>query len=140
MNVIRSERLLTAWLCERPDLSRYVFAQVAPEDFSSAICREILKTIRSDPGKFDAASFLDRCGEDEAKRKAAAAVFAILDSSNPLESMSRMDLEKGLTEAVRAVLNSRFDREIQACGSDMARLGSLLREKSKVRNVQIRIQ
>ena len=139
MNVIRSERLLTAWLCERPDLGRYVFAQVSPEDFSSAICREILKTIRSDPGKFDAASFLDRCGEDEAKRKAAAAVFAILDSSNPLESMSRMDLEKGLTEAVRAVLNSRFDREIQACGSDMARLGSLLREKSKVRNVQIRI-
>ena len=140
LNVVRAERLLTAWICERPDLARYVFTYITPDDFSSDICREIADVIRRDPGSFDAASFLDRCGEDEEKRKAAAAVFAILDGSTALEDMSRLDLEKGLTEAVRAVLNSRYDREIQRCGSDMTALGTLLQEKNRIRNLQIRIQ
>ncbi|MBQ7174567.1 MAG: DNA primase [Lachnospiraceae bacterium] len=140
MSLIRAERLLTAWLCERPDLGRYVFSHISPEDLSSDICREITGMLRDDPGSFTAAAFLDRCGEDEEKRKAAAAVFAILDSGTALEDMSKLDLEKGLTEAVRAVMNSRYDREIRSCGSDMTALGKLLQEKNRVRNMQIKIQ
>ena len=95
--------------------------------------------MQKNPGSFDAASFLDRCGEDEEKRKAAASVFSILDGSVDLGEMNRLDLEKGLTEAVRALLNSRYDRAIEACGSDMSALGKLLQEKNKVRNLKIQI-
>ena len=138
ISVQQNEKLIVSWICERPDLGRYIFQHIRPEDLQTEIYREIASDVREHPNHFDAASFLDRCGEDDEKRKAAAAVFAELDTGTPLDEMSRTDLEKGLTEAVRHVLKANIDTKITNC-RDASELGQLLQEKNKLGSFRITI-
>ena len=52
--------------------------------------------------------------------------------------MSRTDLEKGLTEAVRHVLKANIDTKITNC-RDASELGQLLQEKNKLGSFRITI-
>ncbi|MBQ9421825.1 MAG: DNA primase [Lachnospiraceae bacterium] len=138
LSVQQNEKLLLSWICERPDLGRYVFQHIRPEDLQTEIYREIAADVREHPNHFDAASFLDRCGEDDEKRKAAAAVFAEFGNGASLDDMSRMDLEKGLSEAVRHVLRAGIDEKIASC-SDASELGRLQQSKNELRSFKITI-
>ncbi|MDD5832837.1 MAG: DNA primase [Clostridiales bacterium] len=140
--LIRYEKMLTAWIAERPYLLDVISRYIDTERFSVRVYRMIIKEAAkalSKTSEFSPAAFLDRSDLTETDRKYAAEVFSGTVSSGGLENMSRQEIEKGLTEAVRAVLTSDIEKQMSACGSDVRRFGELIREMNSLKDLEIRI-
>ena len=140
--LIRYEKMLTAWIAERPYLLDVISRYIDTERFSVRVYRMIIKEAAkalSNTSEFSPAAFLDRSDLNETDRKYAAEVFSGAVTSGGLENMSRQEIEKGLTEAVRAVLTSDIEKQMSACGSDVRRFGELIREMNSLKDLEIRI-
>ncbi len=133
------EMLVISWLTERPDLCPVVFNYIRPEEFNLSSCRLLAQAIERHKDNFEPAAFLDNADLSEEERRAAAAMFAEPEHSGSILNMSQPEIEKGLTEAIRAIINVHIDREIAACGSDMRRFQELLKSKSKLREFSVKL-
>ncbi len=128
------EMLVIAWLTERPDLCTRVFEYIRPEEFNDRNCRRLAFAIDKHKAEFEPAAFLDDPELTEEERCMAAAIFAEPEHSGSVLNMNQSEIEKGLTEAIRAIRSVHIDREMSLCGNDMQRFQTLLREKNELRS------
>ena len=133
------EMLVISWLTERPDLCPIVFQYIKPEEFNLSSCRLLAQAIARHKDNFEPAAFLDNADLSEEERRAAAAMFAEPEHSGSILNMSQPEIEKGLTEAIRAIINAHIDREMSACGSDMMRFQELLKDKTRLRSFSVKL-
>ena len=133
------EMLVISWLTERPDLCPVVFQYIRPEEFNISSCRLLAQAIERHKDNFEPAAFLDNADLSEEERRAAAAMFAEPEHSGSILNMSQSEIEKGLTEAIRAIINVHIAREMSACGSDMRRFQELLRDKARLRDFSVKL-
>ena len=133
------EMLVISWLTERPDLCPVVFQYIKPEEFNLSSCRLLAQAIERHKDNFEPAAFLDNADLSEEERRAAAAMFAEPEHSGSILNMSQPEIEKGLTEAIRAIINLHIENEMSACGSDMRRFQELLRDKARLRDFNVKL-
>ena len=133
------EMLVISWLTERPDLCPVVFQYIKPEEFNLSSCRLLAQAIERHKDNFEPAAFLDNADLSEEERRAAAAMFAEPEHSGSILNMSQPEIEKGLTEAIRAIINLHIENEMSACGSDMRRFQELLKDKTRLRSFSVKL-
>ena len=133
------EMLLISWLAERPDLCETVFGYIKPEEFNMKSCRLLAEAIHKHMGDFEPAAFLNSPELGEEERRNAAKMFAEPDRSGSILNMNQAEIEKGLTEAIRAIRSVHIDREMSACGNDMIKFQNLLRDKNALRDFKVRL-
>ena len=133
------EMLLISWLAERPDLCETVFGYIKPEEFNMKSCRLLAEAIHKHIGDFEPAAFLNSPELGEEERRNAAKMFAEPDRSGSILNMNQAEIEKGLTEAIRAIRSVHIDREMSACGNDMIKFQNLLRDKNALRDFKVRL-
>ena len=131
------EMLLISWLTERPDLADKIFTYIKPEEFAVRSCRLLAEEIERLKSNFEPAAFLDNASLSEAERRDAAAIFAEPLHTGSILDKSKNEIEKGLTEAIRAIRLTNIESEMTACGTDMAKFQTLLQEKNKLRNFKV---
>ncbi len=116
-----------------------VFEYIKPEEFNLSSCRLLAKAIEKHKNNFEPAAFLDDADLPEEVRQAAAAMFAEPEHSGSILNMSQAEIEKGLTEAIGAILKVHIDREMSACGNDLQCFQKLLRDKAELRNFTVKL-
>ena len=129
--VLKYEILLVSWLSERPELTEYVFRYISPDDIETPVLKAIIDELMQKKS-IDEAGFLTKYQSDEESLKLAAEVFSENDKTGVLYELSRSDLEKGLTEAVRAIKASVIEKALNDNNIDLAEAGRLLREKNEL--------
>ncbi len=138
-NRLKYEMLLISWLCERPELGGAVFKYIEPEQFNTPVLKELAVMLKNKE-IIDEAGFLDEMHSDESGMKLAAEVFSLGESKDGIGSLSKADIEKGLTEAVRAVKLADIDRRKKETGVDLQKLGQLIKEKNELLKLYVRIE
>ena len=135
--ILKYEKTLAAWLSERPELTDTVIKYIKAEDFAEGVLRDIITELSS--GRpIKPADFLDKYKDDEAELSCAAEIFSGI--GNDVSELGRADLEKGLTEAVRAIRISGIDREISESKNDLKKLSELIKEKNRLTGLKIFIE
>ena len=135
--ILKYEKTLAAWLSERPELTDTVIKYIKAEDFAKGVLRDIITELYSG-GTIKPADFLDKYKDDEAELSCAAEIFSGI--GNDVSELGRADLEKGLTEAVRAIRISGIDREISESKNDLKKLSELIKEKNRLTGLKIFIE
>ena len=133
------EMLLISWLTERPDLCSAVFEYIKPEEFNLSSCRLLAKAIEKHKDNFEPAAFLDDDGLTDVERRAAATMFAEPEHSGSILNMNKAEIEKGLTEAIRAIRKVHIDREMSKCGNDIVRFQNLLKAQNGLREFAVKL-
>ena len=136
---LKYEMLLISWLCERTELSDAVFKHIEPEQFNTPVLRKLAVKLKNKE-IIDEAGFLDEMQPDESDLKLAAEAFALGESQDGIKNLSKTDIEKGLTEAVRALRYADIDRRKKEAGSDLLKLGQLIKEKNELLKLYVRIE
>ncbi len=131
------EMLLISWLTERPDLADKIFGYIKPEEFKVRSCRLLAEEIVRRKGDFEPAAFLDNDRLSEDERREAAAIFAEPEHTGSILTKSKNEIEKGLTEAIRAIRLAHIERQMSECGTDMVRFQRLLQEQNKLRDFKV---
>ena len=131
------EELIISWLSERPELCSVVFRYIKPEEFNDQTCRMLAEAINRYSGSFEPVSFLDSQELTEDERRAAAGIFAQTERAGSILNMTQAEIEKGLTEAIRAIRSLHIDREIAKCGNDMAKFAGLLDSMKALRDFKV---
>ena len=134
--VLKYEILLVSWLSERPELTEYVFRYISPDDIETPVLKAIINELMQKKS-IDEAGFLTKYQSDEESLKLAAEVFSENDKTGVLYDLSRSDLEKGLTEAVRAIKASVIEKALNDNNIDLAEAGRLLREKNELTKLRV---
>ena len=135
---LKYEILLVSWLCERPELADFVFKYISEDTIETPVLKDIVREI-IDKHSIDEARFLSKYQADEEALKLAAEVFSENDKTGVLETLSQSDLEKGLTEAVRAIKSAAIDRELKSENTSLAEAGKLLKEKNELVKLHVEI-
>lgn len=135
---LKYEILLVSWLCERPELADFVFKYISADTIETPVLKDIVREI-IDKHSIDEASFLSKYQADEEALKLAAEVFSENDKTGVLETLSQSDLEKGLTEAVRAIKSAAIDRTLKSENTSLAEAGKLLKEKNELVKLHVEI-
>ncbi len=133
------EKLIVSWLCERTELKDAVIRYITPEDMSSDAARDIFKAI-SEGKTINPAEFMDSCGYDEKGLSAAAEIFAAGNGALDISGLSAAEIEKGLTEAIKAIKYAKIDEKISEAGSDIRMLNDLIRQKNALSGVKVFIE
>ena len=135
---LKYEILLVSWLCERPELADFVFKYISADTIETPVLKDIVSEI-IDKHSIDEARFLSKYQADEEELKLAAEVFSENDKTGVLETLSQSDLEKGLTEAVRAIKSAAIDRALKSENTSLAEAGKLLKEKNELVKLHVEI-
>ncbi|MCI5792786.1 MAG: DNA primase [Lachnospiraceae bacterium] len=135
---LKYEILLVSWLCERPELADFVFKYISEDTIETPVLKDIVREI-IDKHSIDEARFLSKYQADEEALKLAAEVFSENDKTGVLETLSQSDLEKGLTEAVRAIKSAAIDRTLKSENTSLAEAGRLLKEKNELVKLHVEI-
>lgn len=135
---LKYEILLVSWLCERPELADFVFKYISADTIETPVLKDIVSEIL-DKHSIDEARFLSKYQADEEALKLAAEVFSENDKTGVLETLSQSDLEKGLTEAVRAIKAAAIDRALKSENTSLAEAGKLLKEKNELVKLHVEI-
>lgn len=133
------EELIISWLAERPELCGIVFAYIKPEEFNDPTCRMLADAINRYSGSFEPVGFLDSAELTEDERRAAARIFAQPDRAGSILNMTQAEIEKGLTEAIRAIRSLHIDRETEKCGNDMTKFAGLLESRKALRDFKVNL-
>ncbi len=135
---LKYEILLVSWLCERPELADFVFKYISADSIETPVLKDIVSEI-IDKHYIDEARFLSKYQADEEELKLAAEVFSENDKTGVLETLSQSDLEKGLTEAVRAIKSAAIDRALKSENTSLPEAGKLLKEKNELVKLHVEI-
>ena len=136
---LRHERLLLKWALENSDIARIISSYLAPEDFSSDVHIRLAEALFKDSSKLDFALFISRFSDDEDKMSEAVKIAEDSGVEADVASLTVPELEKALTEAVRAVRKSRIERQIEECGQDISALSSLYRQQNDISLLEVRL-
>ncbi len=135
---VKYEKLLISWLCERPELCASVFKYIEPEQFNVPVFKRLAVMLRAGV-RIDEAAFLDELQADDNGLKLAAEAFSMGESNDGIAALSKSDIEKGLTEAVRAIKQADIDKRKAAAGGDLSKLGQLLKENNELLKLFVRL-
>ncbi|MDO4488761.1 MAG: DNA primase [Eubacteriales bacterium] len=137
--LLKCEDLLLYWMATRPDIIPYIEREVSPEEYGTEIRRLIASEIYAKRNRFVVSDFIDRCRE-EADRSTASTIFIGQMYRTEDDGIDDRSLEKLLTESLRTLKSGKLDQKIKNAGSDLLLMQRLLKEKEKLRSIQIKIE
>lgn len=133
----KSECMLLSYLAEHPGALSDIESYLRPEDFTDPLCREIADVLYSGihAGGITAGAVLSRFAEDEAKQKAAAAVFetGLQTETDPEEQA------KAAADCIRRIKLEHLNQESKSA-ADVGTLQRIFEERAALRNLKIKIK
>lgn len=132
----KNEMLLISWILSFPSLKDKVFEAIEPEELEVSVYREIASEIK-DKGEIDTNLLMDKYRGDDEKQRLLSGVMIETDKYETEASLSRSDLEKGITESIRKLKLSSIDRKIRENETDLAMVSELLKERNSLQRLTI---
>lgn len=125
--ILQAQRLLITWLIEEENIYRKIKDIIQPEEFTEGLYEEVVRLLyeQQEQGNLQPAKIISHFQEEEQQRQVAALFNARL-----LESASKEEREKALSEVIYKVKAHSFEKEKERMNlADMNAMQKLIQKR-----------
>lgn len=132
----KNERLLISWMINFPEIGNKVFKVLDSGELQVPIYKVVYDKLKANL-YFDISFLLGKYPEDDEAQSLLASLIAESERAGDEEKLTRSDLEKGVTEAVKRLKSSNIDRKLRESENDLAKVSILLKDKNSLNSLKI---